>query len=332
MVFTSPIPEGALYIEGCYIWDNTVVEYQDKLFRYALSADRNLDIAQRHEHARLRLAISEDGGKSWMNKSEIFQLRQGIWPDHVIWTSTANVRQTPDGDEFVLLITGRSTGDGRIQKIGLATSRDGQNFGHPVVVLDPLSQPAAELGYDVIDVDQEDVIMAWRDPFLFCDPNDQRWHLFFAAKPIRSTKMNPIGTVGHAVAMDDTLKQWDLQAPLELPLKYAQVEVPAVVYRDGEYFLFVSTQDHPLRQTNKEKGAAFRGYRSKAIRGPWNPIYGSKDRIFGDEVYGTTLFQRGAETWGVAFYSEDSDWPIIGTPMAPMVWRQRNPSLTFEIP
>ena len=331
-------PEGSLAIEGQYIWDSTVVEHRNTLYRYALSADRGLETNKRHDFARLRLATSNDGGSTWIDEGSPFENRPegiwptGTWPDHVIWTSTVSVRQTSSGDEFILMITGRSKMDGFVQKIGMATSKDGRNFSDPVVILDPLTHPAKERGYDTQDVDPtKDVIMAWRDPFLFHDHTDKKWHMFFAAKPINSTKSMPRGTVGHAVALDDTLSNWELREPLQLPLYYQQLEVPSVIYREGEYFLFVSTQNSPLKETNREKEAAFRGYRAPSILGPWKPVYESTDFIFGHEVYGTTVFRKGDEAFAVAFFSEDTPWPVVGTPIVPITWQNQAPSITFRV-
>ena len=145
---------------------------------------------------------------SWQDLGVVLEAsRDGRWPDLVIWGSNGVYRDVPDGGkEFLLFVTGRSKADGELQRIGLAKSPNGHNFSPPKVILDPTSR----MGYDITGDDN--VLMAWRDPFVFRDRKHGRWHMLFAAKAAMPAS-TPIATVGHAIAQSDDLEQWCSSAP-----------------------------------------------------------------------------------------------------------------------
>ncbi|MGD8909288.1 MAG: hypothetical protein PVI92_08055 [Chromatiales bacterium] len=311
---------GVYAVEGQYIWDSWIVEDEGTLHRYALSAPtEGYGPNDRHQHAFVRHAISKDGGRSWEDLGPAIEPQpKGTWPDHVIWTSSVMLRKDPKGrKEFLMFITGRSGGnEDWTQQIGLARSRDGHNYSVPEVIL----SPEESHGYDITDGDG--IIMAWRDPFVIQDPKDSRWHMLFSAKSKDECGIiRP--TVGHAVAEDESLTRWRLEPPMELPQYYRQVEVPYMLHRGDNYYLFVSTQANPRMQENAGKEAAFRGYVSENIDGPWELIYQDTDRVYGHKIYAPTLFEkaRGSGDYGaVTFFSEDTGCPITGTPIVDIDW------------
>ncbi|MEJ2692387.1 MAG: hypothetical protein P8166_04830 [Candidatus Thiodiazotropha sp.] len=72
---------------------------------------------------------------------------------------------------------------------------------------------------------------------------------------------------------DKSFTRWRLEPPMQLPQYYRQVEVPYMLHRGGNYDLFVSTQANPRMEENAGKEAAYRGYVSTNIDGPWKLIY-----------------------------------------------------------
>src|SRR5512135_1037754 len=321
--------DGVYRAEGFYLWDNCVLEDAGELHRYALSAPADVPPEKRHDHASLRHAVSADGGASWEDRGIALQAnRSGAWPDLAIWTYHAVLRGAPsERKEFLLFVTGRSKADGELQRIGLARSADGHHFSPPKVVLNPTTKN----GYNITDCDR--VVMAWRDPFVFLDRRDGRWHMLFAAKAAAASG-EAIATVGHAIAQDDNLEQWELQPPLQLPRHYHQLEVPSLVWRRGWYYLFVSTQDRPREADNAAKQAAFRGYVAPSLSGPWKLVYRVTDRIYGHEIYAPHVFERKSrdrEYAAVAFFSEGATLPITGTPIIPIEWKQ-DEALPWERP
>ncbi|MEJ2310643.1 MAG: glycoside hydrolase family 68 protein [Gammaproteobacteria bacterium] len=326
---TAAYPPGVYAVEGQYIWDSWIVEDQGVLHRYALSAPKEgYTPNERHEHAFVRHAVSNDGGVTWKDLGPaVTPQPKGTWPDHVVWTSSVMLHKNEQGEkEFLMFITGRSEEDDLTQRIGLARSTDGHHFSVPTVIL----SPTETLGYDITDDDG--IIMAWRDPYLIQDPADGRWHMVFSAKSKDSCGViRP--TVGHAVAEDASFTSWSLQPPMTLPQYYRQVEVPYMLHRDGKYYLFVSTQANPLVDNNAGKEAAFRGYEGDSITGPWTLVYEDTDRIYGHQIYAPTLFEKrrgSGEYAAVSFYSLDTGCPLTGTPVVDIRWEEGDPHFEFN--
>ncbi|MEA1934489.1 MAG: hypothetical protein U9N60_08675 [Thermodesulfobacteriota bacterium] len=130
------MPAGVYAVEGQYIWDSWIVEDQGILHRYALSAPSDkLTPNERHQHAFVRHAISENGGVTWTDKGPAIQPSgiKGVWPDKVIWTSSVMIREENGEKTFLMFITGRNQEDNdeMNQEIGITTSKDGQHFTRP---------------------------------------------------------------------------------------------------------------------------------------------------------------------------------------------------------
>jgi len=322
------LPSQIYTVKGQYIWDSWIVEDEGILHRYALSASIEYIPNERHQHAFVRHAISQDNGLSWIDKGPVITPESnGEWPDLVIWTSSILLRKDGNGKkEFFMFITGRNKEDGWGQRIGLVRSADGYQFGPP----EQLLSPAEVFNYDITDDDG--IIMAWRDPQVIQEKKTGIWHMFFSAK-----KKEPDGsvrpTVGHATTTDDSFSNWELQPPLNLPHYYQQLEVPYMIHRNGKYYLFVSTQNHPLKEDNKDKQADYRGYMSDNITGPWEAVYGHKDKIYGHKIYAPTIFEfpRGSSEYAaVSFFSGDTPYPLTGTPIVPIEWDGDCPEFMFR--
>jgi hypothetical protein len=349
-------PADLYQVNGQYIWDNWIVADNGKLHRYALSASSTeYKPQERHGYAYLRYAFSEDGKKTWHDKGAVLEKSDAIplnnesylWPNLVIWSGSALLHQDRMGNkEFILFFTGRSQEDEKIedlfQRIGVATSKNGQDFTIKAIFSPEdqcfTSQKAENtcktICYDITDDDG--IIMAWRDPYVFQDKNNpQKWHMIFAAKSKDGCgAIRP--TVGHAVAETKENEslievEWQLQRPFELPQYYRQLEIPNIIYRKGKYYLFVSTQNNPRMTSNEEKEAAYRGYVAENITGPWKLVYGDTDKIYGHNIYGITVFENQNGNYAaVGFYSEETKCALTGTPLIKICWNGEMPKFIFE--
>lgn len=322
------LPTGVYTVPGQYIWDSWIVEDEGILHRYALSASIEYKPNDRHQHAFVRHAVSTDNGDSWEDKGPaVVPNVEAIWPDHVIWTSSILLRKdAPEGKEFLMFITGRSKKDGWTQRIGLCRSKDGFEFSKPQAIL----EPEERLGYDTTDDDG--IIMAWRDPNVMLHPDTGEWHMFFSAK-LRDEDGKPRPTVGHAIAENEALDKWKLQPPLRLPHYYRQLEVPYMIHREGRFYLFVSTQNYPLKENNRDKQADYRGYMSEQITGPWKSVHSHKDKIYGHKIYAPTLFElpwNSSNFYAVSFFSSDTPYPLTGTPIVPVKWTGHVPEFMIS--
>ncbi|MCU7917439.1 MAG: glycoside hydrolase family 68 protein [Candidatus Thiodiazotropha sp. (ex Epidulcina cf. delphinae)] len=337
----APIePVGVYAVAGQYIWDSWIVEDEGTLHRYALSAPSDkLTPNERHQHAFVRHAISQNGGVTWQDMGPAIQPsgKKGVWPDKVIWTSSVMIREVDGEKQFLMFITGRNeeNNDEMNQSIGVSTSKDGHHFTSPQIILPPTEQ-VTKLGYDITNDDG--IIMAWRDPFVIQDPATRKWHMFFSAKSKDACgTIRP--TVGHAIATDNTLMNWQLEEPLKLPQHYRQLEVPYMIARGGKYYLFVSTQNNPTMDNNRDKEAAFRGFVSdETIIGQWELLYTvnegqETDKIFGHQIYAPTIFEkkRGSGEYGaVTFFSLNTMCPLTGSPIVEIRWRNERPEFMFN--
>jgi hypothetical protein len=225
--------------------------------------------------------------------------------------------------KFLLFFTGLSEKDGPLQRIGVAVSSDGHHFEDPKLLL----SPTTELGYD--PTADDGIIMAWRDPSLLQDPRTGSWHMVFGAKH-RTPEGVVKPAVGHAVARGDDLMEWELLPPITLPVHFDQVEVPQLIHRKGEYYLFVSTvEDYATyRENGTTKGLNV--FVAADLDGEWTPVDGERGKIQGDQRYATTLFEdppHSGEYRAVAFYSEGYAHALTATPILSMKWEGRVPRL-----
>ncbi len=280
--------------EVFYLWDNWIAfDPEEGVYhRYLLSAPREVSPEARHALARIRHATSRCGAR-WRDRGEVLAPgRPGAFDDVAIWTGTTVI----EGGRFALFYTGVSAPDRLEQAIGLATSSDGLTYEKleaPVLV------PRAELGYD--PGDDDGVIMAWRDPHVARDPRTGVWHMVFACK---RDGPSPRGAIGHAVTRDPSLRRWELCPPLDLPARFVQAEVPAIVFTEHGALLTLSTKDAE-RDGAAVSGSAWRAFAAPAPSGPWRaasagPLLRPSDRIYGARPFSGP---RGMEA--VAFFAPD---------------------------
>ena len=289
------------YSDKFYIWDNWILKDADKLHRYYLAASKKFTPDERHSNAYIRHVISEDSGKTWTDQGPVLKPTQdGSWPNLVIWSGSAIKYK----NEILLFVTGRSKEDGFVQKIGVARSKDGHNFSKIKLIL----SPEEKFNYDISDDDG--VIMAWRDPFVFKDPESNSYHMFFAAKEKEDGVIK--AGIGHAIALDDSLENWKLLAPLKLSDSFPQIEVPSLAYHDNSYYLFVSTQNFPSEKTNLKKEAEFKYYKFDKLDGEWI----LQKTLAKSDIYAATVFEmKPGKYYATAFWSEHMPKPISATPL-----------------
>jgi beta-fructofuranosidase len=296
----SPQPQ-SFYSDEFYIWDNWILKDGANLHRYYLAASKEFTPDERHENAYIRHAVSRDEGKTWKDLGAVLEPNaDGDWPNLVVWSGSAIKYR----DEILLFVTGRSKEDGLLQRIGLARSKDGHNFSDIKLIL----SPEEKFNYDISD--EDGVIMAWRDPFVFLDPESDSYHMLFAAKEKNGDIIK--ASIGHAIALDESLENWKLLEALDLSESFPQIEVPSLIYKDGDYYLFVSTQNHPLEKTNLKKEAEFKYYKSNSLTGAWI----LEANLAKSDLYAATVFElTPGEYYATAFWSEHMPKPISATPI-----------------
>ncbi len=301
----KPGDPGSILDTRFYLWDNWFVVYKNTIFRFTLQSPKifpkdhpqagsPVGYDDRHELASIGLYTSKDGNR-WEYQGAVIEPESGPgkesrFDSKVIWSGNATVIK----DQLVVPYTGRSKVAGRdpwLQKIGVALFNPAtQTFSRlsPNPVLDPGAKDscglniAEKLGYDLSSSPK--VIMAWRDPYLLVQ--DQKVHMFFAAKKKLARPSEDNSAVGHAVASIHDLSKWTLLPPLNLPRSYSQMELPIVIKQGNSYVLLSSVVEF----TDKGRVQTLRAYRNTGFDGPWKPFSSRGDLALQlNKVYGINV-------------------------------------------
>ena len=213
-----------------WVWDSWYTRDDTGAWHaFFLRASRALhDPDRRHHRASVGHAVSTDL-RSWrLQPDALVAADPPAWDDLATWTGST-VRG-PDG-RWHLFYTGVSRAEhGLVQRIGLATSDDLTTWHRhgtgPLVEADPT-------WYELLDRTAW-YEQAWRDPWVFPDPNGDGWHMLITA---RTNHGDPAGrgVVGHATSPD--LLKWTVQPPLSTPAGFGHLEVIQVAVVDGQPLL-----------------------------------------------------------------------------------------------
>ena len=136
-------------------------------------------------HDFIAHAVSSDG-MSWRRvKNALFVGDPGSWDDDMLWT----MHVTPDPDrqgEWRMFYTGLSRAEyGRVQRVGLARSKDLYHWERCVDANYPLEIRGP---YYESSVDEGRQWVSFRDPFLFIDENTGA-RLLLASGPVSYTHL-----------------------------------------------------------------------------------------------------------------------------------------------
>ena len=298
-----------------FLWDAWSYHEDGVLHLYCLAVSRSkkdgtaLNPAERNSYPfHMRHFSSEDEGRTWRDEGSFLTARtdQGMHDSRTIWSGS--VELLPDGRKLVAYTGLWEVDEHRyfLQNIALAISNDGFTINQidDKAVSSPIRDwdQITGLGYYLDtpermghnDGENGGPIMAWRDPFVFID-TEQQIHLFWAAK---------IGTHKNAMAHallekdGDLFRIAQLYPPTTLPdgEKFTQLELPKLLHdsEKGIYYLIVSTCNRLYEgQSDHEVDKSVRLYKSSSINGPWEPsgIDGSiilnKEHLFGLTVLKT---------------------------------------------
>ena len=250
---TSSIFGPAIEHPELYLWDNWGLQVDGQWHLYSLAANKNLSPAKRHHHAHWRHFVSNDQGKTWLDKGAVLQARAGDFFDNqAIWSGSVTALQ--DG-KFLAAYTGLSSERKFLQSISLAISDDLQHFDRLYGQRPLLShvnqreiflqkgyyvEHLNKLGSEIGEVNGS--IQALRDPFLYQEI-EGKLHIFWSAKAFDNHQV--VSAIGHAQMPDiynpDSL---EILRPIILPDgdEFTQLELPNVLrLADGKYAWIVST-------------------------------------------------------------------------------------------
>jgi beta-fructofuranosidase len=94
---------------------------------------------------------------------------------------------------------------------------------------------------------------AWRDPWVFADPEGDGWHMLITARANHGPH-DDRGVIGHARSRD--LRRWEVGPPLSRPGSgFGHIECPQLASVDGRLVLLFSCLDPQFSAARRATGA-----------------------------------------------------------------------------
>jgi beta-fructofuranosidase len=235
-------------LPGAWMWDFWLADDGDRYHLFFLFASRALqDEHRRHRRAAIGHAVSDDL-RTWVQVSDVLAASEApAFDDLATWTGS--VVQGPDG-RWWLFYTGVTLVDERIrQTIGAATSTDLEAWhkepASPLVTADDRWYERLGGG----DWPEE----AWRDPWVFADPEGNGWHMLITARANHGPD-DDRGVIGHAVSSD--LQRWEVRPPLSKPgCGFGHIECPQLASVEDPLVLVFSCLDPQFSAARRATGA-----------------------------------------------------------------------------
>jgi levansucrase len=228
----------------------------------------------RHDIARLRL-LGKRGGR-WTDTGPVFPDGGSLGSRE--WAGSA-IHRSADSSLTVFYTAAGRRGERRrtfVQRIAQATGR--------LVVTDSAIELAdwsdhresvQADGAIYVRAEEEHgepgFIKAFRDPFFFRDPRSGRDYLLFTGS-LGYAKTDFNGAVGIAEAVDDSWSRWSLLPPLlHADGVNNELERPHVVFHDGRYYVFFSTQRRTFHPAVSGPTGLY-GFVGASLLGPYEPL------------------------------------------------------------
>ncbi len=220
---------------GKVLWDYWFIKQGDTHHLFHLQADPSNDSSKRYtDGVSIGHAVSKDYIHWTQLPTALKPGANGNWDDKNLWSGCVAEK---DG-LFYLYYTGKNSAHGmeNIQKIGVAVSFDLQTWTkHP-------KNPILETDSQYYDIDNNlnaiGKIGAWRDPFVFKDPNSGKRYMTISSR-IKGSNKEYNACVG--LADSENMIDWNILPPIFSPGIYDEIEVTRVIYHAGLYYLFFST-------------------------------------------------------------------------------------------
>lgn len=299
-----------LRLRDSWIWDFWIADTGAEYHLFFLRASRALhDPVRRHRRASVGHAISTDLREWQLVEDALVPGDAPRWDDLATWTGS--VIEGPDG-VWRMYYTGLSRADdGLIQRIGVATSPDLMRWTSaekPIAVSDPRwYEPLADGRHDH---------EAWRDPWVYADPEGDGWHMLVTARARHAPDLDG-GVLGYAWSAD--LVTWKVREPRSRPgAGFGQFEVPQVAEVHGRgvlVFSCLNADAAPWRRSGAPVGAW--AVPIPKLEGPFD--IGSVHPLVDDRYYGLRLVQDRAGQWmALAFHNREPDGRFDGRLSDPM--------------
>jgi levansucrase len=246
-----------------------------------LSAPRRDDPDLRHDEARMRLLHRV--GENWHDCGDVFP--NGFAPGSREWSGSTRIDL--DTNMVTLWFTAAGRRDDAAhsfeQRLFHATGSLEMASGHPAITdWEDLTQSVWNDGSLYCDLLVEQGvpgrIKGFRDPYWFRDPKDgQGYILFTGSKSAAASQSNHDGVIGIAIAQTQMgIGAYTLLPPiLDADGLANELERPHIIVRDGQYYLFWSSQKHIFAPDGPSGPTGLYGMVAPSLFGPYQPLNGT---------------------------------------------------------
>ncbi len=273
-------------IESLDLWDmwplalpdGSTAEISDGELWMVLSAPRLEDPDQRHDCARIRLLLRKEA--QWIDCGNL--LPDGFSPGTREWSGSA-IYDKVDGVVTLFFTAAGRPGDPsrRFEQRLVQTSGRLTLSGKLPAVIDwsPPVESVTSDGAHYVRTDtppaEPGLIKGFRDPGYFRDPRDGGQYLLFTAS-LHGSPQRYNGVVGLARCISADPSDWALLPPiLSADGVCNEMERPHLLYRNGAYYLFWSSQSSVFSPNVAACPTGLYGMVAPSVFGPYLPLNGS---------------------------------------------------------
>ncbi|MCB9451379.1 MAG: glycosyl hydrolase family 32 [Anaerolineaceae bacterium] len=305
-----------LKLANKWVWDFWFAQDESGTHIFYLQADKSLKMEHlRHWNVSVGHAVSQDLRHWEILPDAIAPATTPSWDDFTTWTGSI-IRHE---GIWYLFYTGSTRRErGYIQRVGYATSKDLLHWERvgttPLMEADP--QRYEKLDFSAWHDE------AWRDPYLFRDPETGIFHAYITAR-VKDGPADGRGVIAHATSPD--LHQWAIQEPVTAPGEFGDMEVPQLVPIQGRYYLLFSTSAGHHSQVRRQRTpiTPVTGTHYLVSDNPNGPFrYLADEFLVGDEngtLYSGKLVQGSDGNWNfMGFLNFNTAGEFVGEISDPM--------------
>ena len=302
-----------------------------------LSAPRRDDPNQRHNEARMRLLHRT--GEQWHDCGNL--LPDGFAPGSREWSGSTRLDPATGAVTLWFTATGRR-GEAEHdfeQRLFHASGSLDLSGAHPAITQwHDLTQTVVNDGVHYADLAVNQgvpgQIKGFRDPYWFRDPADGKGYILFTgSKSAASSLTGNDGVIGIAAAADkhdSGAERFELLPHIiDADGVANEMERPHVFVRDGQYYLFWSSQSHVFSPDVPKCPTGLYGMVAPSLFGPYEPLNGSSlvlanpimepRQAYAWQVLPSLDVVSFVDHWGMQGREGDETPPRFGGTIAPMI-------------
>ena len=285
-------------LDAHWVWDFWLADDGEQYHLYYLHAPMSLgDQHLRHRNAQIGHAVSTDL-RVWTDLGLV--LSPGAVGDFVETATWTGCVVRGDDGLWRMFYTGSrflsADSSANIETVGIAVSSDLHVWtkrADAAVAADPR-------WYETLGTSAWPE-QAWRDPWVFADPQGEGWHMLVTARSNSGDELDR-GVIGHATSSD--LDSWVVQPPLSAAgAGFKHLEVPQVVTIDGHPVLLFSC-DTPALVGTRTRGGVW-AVELDAVTGPYPTEQAAL--LVDERLYSGRAIQNRAGEWVLLAFENATD-------------------------